>query len=207
MFLTLALLAGLAAMPQDMIAAAIERYATVASYRATLRVTHGRSSEIIIYSFKKPGFVRMDFVRPHKGAVLVYDPATNRVRLRPFGIAKAFNLSLSPDSSLVKSPSGHRVDESDIGTLLGRVRLLQNQGQATVAGEEQVAGKPTILVSVDGKPGVLVDGARRFLLNLDAATLLPLQVRTYDSAGRLMETVLMDDLETNVPFDDQFFKP
>ena len=207
MFFTFALLASLIAMPHDMITAALEHYATVASYRVTLRVTHGRSNEIINYSYKKPGFVRMEFVRPHKGAVLVYDPTTNRVRLQPFGITKAFSLSLSPDSALVKSPSGHRVDESDIGALLGRARLLQNQGQATVAGEEPVGGKATVRVSVEGKPGVLVDGAARFLLNLDAATLLPLQVRTYDGDGRLLEAVLMDDLETNVPFDDHFFKP
>ena len=70
-----------------------------------------------------------------------------------------------------------------------------------------MGSKSTVLVSVEGKQGFTVDGTNRFLLNLDAATLLPVQVRTYDSAGRLLETVLMDDLETDIPFDEQFFKP
>ena len=207
MFLTLALLASLVSMPQNLVTAALARYENVASYQTTLRVSHGRSNEIIKYFFKKPGFVRMEFVKPHKGALLLYDPTTKRVRLQPFGNTKAFSLSLSPDNSLVKSPSGHRVDESDIGALLARVRLLQQKGQATAAGEEQVGGKSTVLVSVEGKQGFTVDGTNRFLLNLDAASLLPLQVRTYDGAGRLLETVLMDDLETDIPFDEQFFKP
>lgn len=207
MLFTFALLASLVSMPQDMVSAALERYGNVASYQVTLRVTHGRSNEIIKYFFKKPGFVRMEFVRPHKGAVLVYDPATHRVRLQPFGISRAFSLSLSPDSALVKSSSGHRVDETDIGTLLDRVRQLQTVGQATVQGEEDVGGKPSLLVNIEGKPGVVVDGAHRFLLNLDAATLLPLQVRTYDAAGHPLETVLMDDLETDVQFEDHFFSP
>ncbi|OLN31298.1 hypothetical protein DVDV_0086 [Desulfovibrio sp. DV] len=190
-----------------MVTAALKSYENVASYRVTLRVMHGNSNEIIQYSFKKPGFVRMDFVRPHKGAVLVYDPAANRVRLQPFGISKAFALSLSPDSRLVKSPSGHQVNESDIGALLRRVLLLQKQGLATVQGEESVGGKATVLVNIEGKDGFSLDATHRFLLNLDAVTLLPLQVRTYDVAGNLLEEVLMDDLETDVRFDDRFFTP
>lgn len=207
MLVTLALLASLVSMPQDLVTAALQSYANVASYRVTVRASHGDANEIINYFYKKPGFIRMEFVRPHKGAVLVYDPTTNRVRLHPFGISKVFALSLSPDSKLIKSPSGHRVDESDIGTLLGRVLALQNQGQTTVQGEERVAGRPTFLVNTEGKDGVTVDGARRFLLNLDTATLLPLRVRTYDATGNLLEEVLMDDLETGVPLDDGFFKP
>lgn len=207
MLLTLALLAGLVSMPQDLVTAALNSYANVASYRVTLRATHGDGNETIKYFYKKPGFIRMEFVRPHKGAVLVYDPTTNRARLHPFGISKVFALSLSPDSKLIKSPSGHRVNESDIGTLLGRVLSLQNQGQTTVQGEEDVGGKPTVIVNTEGKEGVTVDGAHRFRLNLDAATLLPLRVRTYDAAGKLLEEVLMDDLETGVPLDDGFFKP
>lgn len=207
MLCTLALLASLASMPKDMVTAALKSYENVASYRVTLRVMHGNSNEIIQYSFKKPGFVRMDFVRPHKGAVLVYDPAANRVRLQPFGISKAFALFLSPDSRLVKSPSGHQVNESDIGALLRRVLLLQKQGLATVQGEESVGGKATVLVDIEGKDGFSLDATHRFLLNLDAATLLPLQVRTYDVAGNLLEEVLMDDLETDVRFDDRFFTP
>ena len=207
MLCILALLASLSSMPQDTITAALKSYDTVASYRVTLRVMHGNSNDIIQYSFKKPGFVRMDFVKPHKGAVLVYDPAANRVRLQPFGISKAFALSLSPDSRLVKSPSGHQVNESDIGALLRRVLLLQKQGLATVQGEELVGGKATVLVNIVGKDGFSLDATHSFLLNLDAATLLPLQVRTYDVAGKLLEKVLMDDLETDVHFDDHFFTP
>lgn len=207
MLLTFALLASLVSMPHDIIPAALTRYENVASYQTTLRVSHGRSNEIIKYFYKKPGFIRMAFVTPHKGALLLYDPTTKRVRLQPFGNTKAFSLTLNPDNPLVKSPSGHRVDESDIGTLLGRVLALQKQGQATAAGEESVGGKSTVLINVEGKQGFTVDGTNRFLLNLDAATLLPVQVRTYDSAGRLLETVLMDDLEIDIPFDEQFFKP
>lgn len=69
----------------DIIQRAIENYQTVDTYVATLRsVKDGHVSEEIKYYYKKPGFVRMEFITPHKGAVLVYNPETNKVRLRPF---------------------------------------------------------------------------------------------------------------------------
>lgn len=206
MLLGLALLLALAAPPRDPIADALESYSRLASYRVTLRSGHGRSAEIIKYFYKKPGFVRMEFVKPHKGAVLVYDPGTKQVRLRPFGGAKAFVLTLSPDSALLESAHGHRVDQSDIGALLRRARRLQERGQAAVTGEEKVGGREVYLVNVEGRKGVAVDGTHRFLLYLDKSILLPLKVLAYDEAGNPVEEVLMDDLDTSAPIDDSLFR-
>lgn len=59
------------AVDTDPVRAAIERYQTVESYRVTLRSSRGDSEpEIIHYAYKKPGFVRMGFTQPFKGAVL-----------------------------------------------------------------------------------------------------------------------------------------
>jgi len=207
MFLGLVLLLSLATPPNDPVGASLESFARVASYRVTLRAGQGDSAEIIRYSYKKPGFIRMDFIRPHKGALLVYDPATKKVRLRPFGFARALTLTLDPGNRLVKSAQGHTVDQSDIGTLLGRAQALQLKGKAEVLGEETVGERKTLLVSVEGDKDFALDGTHRFLLNLDEATWLPLKTRSYDTAGNLREEVLLDDLETDVQLDDALFKP
>lgn len=171
----------------------------------TLHSRHDGAGEDIRYFYKKPGFIRMEFIRPHKGALLVYDPTKKTVRLRPFGFAKAFVLSLSPDNGLVKSAQGHRVDESDIGALLQRVQRLQGHGQTTVMGEERLNERDAVVVRVEGEKGYAVDGVHRYLLWLDTATLLPLKTATYDSSGRQLEEVLMDDLEVNIPLADTLF--
>ena len=80
----------------DPLTGAIEHYQTVESYRVTIRSFHSGGDENIHYYYKKPGFVRMEFVHPHAGAVLVYNPNTRRVRLRPFGTGHFPELELSP---------------------------------------------------------------------------------------------------------------
>ncbi|MEW6109573.1 MAG: DUF1571 domain-containing protein [Nitrospirota bacterium] len=188
------------------ISTAIENYKNVESYSVTLRSRGNDSSEEIKYYYKRPGFVRMEFIKPHKGAVLVYSPYKKEVRLRPFGFLKPFVLTLNPDNNLIKSSRGHTVDESDIGSLLRTVKKLQADGKTEVAGEEAVGNKPAMLVRVEGNPDFVVDGIHRYLLWLDKKTFLPLKVSAYDLKGYLVEEVLMDDLDIGIAITESFFE-
>ena len=97
-----------ASIAGDPLDAALAGYGKVVAYRVTLRSRSDASSETIRYFFKRPGFVRMEFIEPHKGAILVYNPEEKKARLRPFGFMKPLVLTLSPDNSLITSPRGHR---------------------------------------------------------------------------------------------------
>jgi outer membrane lipoprotein-sorting protein len=207
MVLSLFLLLALAAPPKDPLDAALESWRKVASYRVTLRSMSGSSAETIRYFFKRPGFVRMEFVEPHKGAILVYNPEKKIARLRPFGFMKPLVLTLSPDNSLITSSRGHRVDASDIGAMLETVKKLRGDGHSETLGQEPVGGRGAVVVAVEGEGSVTVSGnVHRYLLWLDAQTFLPLKTITYDSSGAMVEEVLMDDLEINVKLPDSLFE-
>lgn len=206
MMAALVVMASLGANSPDPVDAAIERYRTVESYRVTLRSSYGDQSDIIRYSYKKPGFVRMDFVQPHKGVVLIYSPLTKDVRLWPFG-GRFFSLTLSPENRLVQSPTGHRVDRSDIGALLDNVKALQRNGRTSVLGEEIVSGKNTTRLVVAGTGTFVVDNVHRYELWLDHVTLLPLKAVSRDLMDEIIETVLMDDLNLNIKLGDELFNP
>lgn len=206
MIAALLVLASLGADSIDPIGAAIERYRTVESYQVTLRSSYGDQSDIIRYFYKKPGFVRMDFVQPHKGAVLIYSPLTKEVRLWPFG-RRFFSLTLSPKNRLVLSPTGHRVDRSDIGVLLDNVKTLQRNGRTTVLGEEIVVGKKTTRLVVAGTGAFVVDNVHQYDLWLDSVTLLPLKAVSRDLKDEIIETVEMDDLNVNVKLGNELFNP
>lgn len=194
----------IAAITQDPISIAIENYKGVESYSVTLRSVDDEDfSEIIRYYYKKPGFVRMELIKPHKGAILIYSPFTREVR--PFSFWKSFVLTLSPDNRLVKSSRGHRIDASDIGELLRTVKKLQDKGKTKILKEEVVEGKLTMLVSIEGEDDFTVDGVHRYLLWLDKMSFLPLKVSSFDISGNLIEEVLMDDLIINLRLDDSFF--
>ncbi len=188
------------------IADAIHNYKKIDAYSVTLRSKSRNASEIIKYYYKRPGFVRMEFIEPHNGAVLVYDPFKKLVRLRPFSHLKSFILSLKPDDFLVRSSKGHTVAESDIGTLLKRVEELQENGKTEVLGEEAVGGRETLLVSVTGTSDKTVQGTSKYLLWLEKDSFMPLRVKAYDAGGELSEDVMMDDLKINPALPEDYFK-
>lgn len=178
---------------------ALVRYASVETYRVTLRSSErpgGAYREVIRYAYRKPGWVRMDFHRPYAGMVLIYNPEKRAVRLWPFGPAGP-GFTLSPDNWLLSSAGKHHVDRSDIGALLSHVLRLRQRGASEVLGEEPLNGRTVIRLHVTGRDRDEVEGVHRFDLWLDAGTFMPLKVEAYDRGGIPVDLVLMDDLELN----------
>lgn len=193
--------------PPDLLAAAIEHYQTVESYRVTIRSFHDDDDEHIRYYYKKPGFVRMEFIRPHDGAVLVYDPTTQRVRLWPFGAGRFPELDLSPGNPLIRSWSGQRVDRSDVGVLFDNVRILQLSGNTEMLGEESMGGRVALHIIVTGAEGIAVANVHRSELWLDKASKFPVKVISRDQQDVIIETVMMEDLEINIELPETLFNP
>lgn len=122
---------------------AVDYYQQVGAYQTVIKSSGSHNSDkpdIIRYYYQKPGYVRMEVIEPFNGAVLVYSPLTERVKLWLFGYGSFPSFSLSPENRLIQSPSGQRVDRSDLGTFYQNVMLLQSQGKTTVIGTDSVAG-------------------------------------------------------------------
>lgn len=190
----------------DLIGAAIKTYESIKSYQVTLRTVDSNTTEEIKYYFKKPGSVRMEFIKPHKGAVLVYNPFKKEAKLMPFGFLRFFILTLNPGNRLIKSSRGHRIDESDIGTLLKTVKILQSHGSCMKLRDEPIGKRQAVLIRVEGEGDFNVDGIHRYFLWLDKRTLMPLRVSAYNTRGTLIEEVLMDDLQINIELPENFFE-
>jgi outer membrane lipoprotein-sorting protein len=190
----------------DPLDAALARYRAVASYSVTIHSRNDDTVEKLRYFYKRPGFIRMEFIRPHEGAVLVYNPLSHEAKLRPLGLLKPFVLTLSPDNPLITSSRGHRVDASDIGGLLETARQLRDKGKITSMETADERGRRLVMLAVEGKAGVVVAGTvHRCILWLDAATLLPVRTITYEENGTMVEDVTLDGLEVNIFLPDELF--
>jgi len=187
--------------PIDM---ALKNYERVTTYRVTLRSKSGRSAEEIRY-FYKSGYVRMEFISPFRGAVLIYNPIKNEVILKPFRITN-FAVPLSPDNDMIRSAAGHRVHESDIGSMLRVAAELRSKGTTQIIGEEMIGGRRALLVRVTGNEHVAISGIHAYAFWLDQETCLPLKAVAYDLSGESREEILMDDLETNIDLPDDLFR-
>ena len=197
-----------ATLPGDPLDTALARYHAVASYRVTIHSRSDGSAEIFRYFFKRPGFVRMEFIQPHKGAVLVYNPVKREAKLKPFGFINPLVLTLNPDNPLITSARGHRVDASDIGALLETARMLRAKGKSRTMGAVAEGGRKRILVAIEGNDSEVVAGSvHRCLLWLDARTFLPVRAITYEENGALVEDVRLDGMEVNIPLPDGLFEP
>jgi outer membrane lipoprotein-sorting protein len=186
---------------------AIEHFRRVETYQVTLRSSRADGEDRIRYAYRKPGFVRMDFIRPHAGAVLVYSPLTGRVRLWPRGAGRFPELSLSPHNPLIRSPGGQTVDKSDVGALFDNVRALLAQGEAEVRGEADLEGRSALHLVVSGAAGAAVDGVHRYELWLDTSSRFPLKVISHDRQDAIIETVTMEALQINPPLAETLFDP
>lgn len=189
------------------LADALAHYQSVETYRVNIHSFHGDGEEYIRYFYKKPGYVRMEFITPHPGALLVYNPKTGRVRLWPFGFGHFPELNLSPANPLVRSPRGQHVDRSDVGALFENIRALQAKGSTQVLGEETLEGHTVVHFVTTGAEGVAIDGVHRFEVWMDTAKWFPVQVISRDVRGVMLETVHMDALELNPTLPDALFNP
>jgi outer membrane lipoprotein-sorting protein len=190
----------------DPIQSAIDFYREVTGYQVTLKSMSQGKTEVIHYYFKKPGYVRMEFVAPFKGAVLVYDSHSQRAKLWPFGYGSFPALSLSPDNRMIRSSSGQRVDRSDVGVLYANVQALQQHGTTEILGIETVGGKEALHVAVSAARGFALDEVSRYQVWLDLATGFPVRVMSHARDGHLIEAVEMEELRIGPQFPDGFFR-
>jgi outer membrane lipoprotein-sorting protein len=191
----------------DPLSSAIEHFRTVETYRVTIRSIHADGEEHIRYYFKRPGFVRMEFIRPHAGAVMIYSPDTRRVRLWPFGAGNFPELSLKPENSIIRSLSGMRVDHSDVGTLFENIRALREKGSSEMFGEETMDGRTVLHFIVRGEKGWTVADVHSSEMWLDTASQFPAKVISRDIDGAIIETVMMEALEINGELPEILFNP
>lgn len=152
----------------------------------------------ILYTYKKPGFIRMDFIQPHKGSLLVFNPFTNKATLRPFG-QWFFAFDLDPGNRLITDAKGHTVDQSDIGAL---IRAIQASGR-----EGSVSPLPPETLENLVCPGIRVEGAKTtYLVWVHPKLRLPVKVVKLFGGGE-KEVVFLRNLVVDTSLDDTLFTP
>jgi outer membrane lipoprotein-sorting protein len=189
------------------LADAIVHFQMVESYRVTVHSFHADGEEHIRYAYRKPGYVRMEFIKPHSGALLIYSPQTRRVRLWPFGFGHIPEFDLSPGNALIRSSRGQHVDHSDVGALFENIRALEEHGHTELVGEEKLDGRAVLHLRTTGAGNSTAEGVHGFDWWLDTATLFPVKVISHDANGAVLETVVMEGLEINPLLPENLFNP
>jgi len=175
-----------------------DRFNALTNYTTLLDSEGEGGRNKIIYTYKKPGFIRMDFIQPHKGTLLIYNPITNKVTVRPFS-KWFFTFTLDPENCLITDSKGHTVDQSDIGALIRSVVLCAGEGSVTPLTPETLEG----LVC----PRLRVESTMiTYILWIHPELRLPIKVVKLLSEGE-KETVFLRNLIVDASLDDTLFNP
>ena len=184
-------------------------YAAVKDYRVLVQVTRaaestGKQTEEFIYTFKKPGKIRVDSKRPQPGPVLVFPDEEGKVSVRLWGW-RFLDLHLDPDSLLLANPSGQRIDQTDFGHLIrniGRSMDGGRRGPLEILDEDQVV-KIRVMAEDHFREGRVT----RYQFTIDKNTYLPAEIEEWTPDGALERKITFRNLELNTDVPDAFFRP
>jgi outer membrane lipoprotein-sorting protein len=181
-------------------------YEKVKDYRVQVKVVTaenaGNRTEEFIYTFKKPNHIRIHFLTPQPGTILIYPDKEGKVSVRPWGWS-FLDLHLSPDSILMANSSGQRIDQTDFGL------LIKNIGRSVASGRR---GPLEILDEAhDIRIGVLAEDNFRagkitkYQFTIDKNTHLPAEVEEWTPEGAFERKITFRKLEINLHVPDSFF--
>jgi outer membrane lipoprotein-sorting protein len=184
-------------------------YAEVENYETKLHVearsTDGTyHTETFLYSFEKPDRLRVGFESPHSGLVLVYPDKNGKALVRPFRWDPLFKLHLDPNPSLLDTPSGQPINQTDLGLLIkniGHSLTDPRRGPVSIQEEGDLI-QVTVLAEDHFRKGVLT----LYRFSIDRKLWLPVGVRESTSEGVLERNVTFGKLRFNIHFSAAIFQ-
>lgn len=181
-------------------------YLEVRDYRVLVEVERRTRGEItrkeeFRYFFKRPDRVRIDYVEPYGGTIAVYPDKKGKVLVKPWGM---FALHLSPESFLLRNPSGQRIDQTDLGSLISNISRSVGESRRGPLSLEEGGDRVRIKVLAEDhfRPGVLTD--YEFLI--DKRTWLPTEIRERSAQGALERVIRFRNLVLNEGLAESLFE-
>ena len=183
-------------------------YAQVENYQTHVEVKNYKrdgsfETQKFSYTFKKPKWIRLDFESPYSGMVMVYPDKNGKVTVRPSGMAHFFEFHLSPESPLLKTFSGQRIDQTDLGLLIQNIsHSLTDQRRGPVEMEENAYVRIRVLAVNHFDEGIVT----RYDFFIDKDLWLPVKVEESTPEGHLERTITFGDLRMNTSVPDSLFQ-
>jgi outer membrane lipoprotein-sorting protein len=185
-------------------------YAQVEDYQMETEVKVYKEGQVVetkrfLYTFRKPDHIRIDMESPYAGMVLVYPGEDGKVAVKPGGLFGFLKLHLSPDSALLRTAAGQRIDQTDIGLLVKNIDHSltdRRHGEASVSGGED----GQVLIEVLAEDHFLAGVLTLYHFSIDKTRWLPVEVREFTPKGILKREVRFRNLRTSIGIPESFFR-
>jgi outer membrane lipoprotein-sorting protein len=157
------------------------------------------------YFFKRPNKIRVDLIHPHPGVSVFYQRGEKKATLRPFASLPSLKVPLSPDNSLLRTPTGQRIYQSDMIFFVDF--LIRNLAAVPQKDCQIREGKEQIDFLLWAREYVKGEMPEKFRIYVSTQNWFPMRVERYSPEGRPMEISIMPNYVINSRLDDRFFAP
>ena len=157
------------------------------------------------YFFKKPRLIRVEFIHPYSGLLVFYQEGEKKATLRPFPSFPSLQFNLSVDSSILKTPTGQSINQTDMGFFIDFLfRNLAGVPQKDDQFEEQ---KDQVNFLFWGRDYVKGETPERYHIFISRLNWFPVRIERYSTEGRPMETSIIRNYVFNSHPADALFTP
>lgn len=157
------------------------------------------------YLYKKEGRFRVEFVSPHRGLTVLYQGGDEELTVQPFKFIPAVKLHFSIYNSLVKTPTGQRIDQTGWEYFLQFItknsNLIANENRGIRESEDYVKLSFWAMDYLEGK------ALEKYILVVSKKNWLPLYVERFDQGKKPVDITIFKKWIIDSGLKENLFRP
>jgi outer membrane lipoprotein-sorting protein len=157
------------------------------------------------FYFKKGKKIRVDFFHPHPGLTIIYNDEDKDATVIPFRSLPGLKLRLSVNNPLMKTLSGQRIGQTDMGYFIDFVfKNLKKVDQKENNFYEDGQRVEFLLWALDY---IEERSLEKYRISVSKKYWLPIRIERYSSEDTLLEVSEIKDYQLDTHLEDSLFMP
>ena len=155
------------------------------------------------FFFKKGKKFRVDFSYPYRGVSIFYRGGDEKLTVRPFRFLPALKFRFSIDAPIAKTPSGQRINQTDVGYFIrfifNNLKSIEQRESGFQDDGERIQFLFWALDYIEGK------SLEKYRVFVSRKNWFPLRVERYNLEGKLVELIIFKNYVINSHLEDELF--
>ena len=157
------------------------------------------------YYYKRHSGIRVDFSHPYSSMTVIHLDGEEKATVFPVRSVRLIKFRFSIHDSILKTPAGQRIDQTDIGYFIGFLsKNLQSTSQGDADFREEDREVEFSLWAMDYINEKTVE---KYRIHVSRTSWLPIRIERYDRRGSPIEKTVISDYRVNMPLDGKLFQP
>jgi len=159
----------------------------------------------ITFFYKRKGKIRVKFSQPYPGLTVFYKSGDQQLTVKPFKFLPVIKFRFSIGNSMVKTPSGQRINQTDvqyfISFLLKNIDWIQKKENEFFEEKNQIEFMFYAKDYIEGKE------LEKYRVFVSKSTWFPVRIERYNLQDKPVEVMIFKNYSINPHLKEEFFNP